>query len=124
MIRKTVTALVLVPLAVIFVVFAVANRQTVVVSFDPFDSVNPAFAASMPLFVLILVLLILGALIGGAAAWIGQSRWRRTARRLDGDIRELRAEMDRLTRQFGVSEPGGLPQQHLAPRESLRTPVE
>jgi uncharacterized integral membrane protein len=61
MIRKTVTALVLVPLAVIFVVFAVANRQTVVVSFDPFDSVNPAFAASMPLFVLILVRLILGA---------------------------------------------------------------
>ncbi len=125
MIRKIVTALILVPLAIIFVSFAVANRQTIVVSFDPFDSAQPAFAASMPLFVLIFVLLILGVLIGGTAAWLRQSRWRRTARRLDADIRDLRAEMERLTRQFGASEPGRLqPPAHPAPPASLRAPVE
>ena len=37
MIQKLISALILVPLAILFVVFAVANRQTVVVSFDPFD---------------------------------------------------------------------------------------
>ena len=42
MFRKLVTALVLVPLAIVFVAFAVANRQAVVVSFDPFDHVHPA----------------------------------------------------------------------------------
>ena len=38
MIQKLISALILVPLAILFVVFAVANRQTVVVSFDPFDA--------------------------------------------------------------------------------------
>ncbi len=124
MLRKIVTALILVPLAIIFVAFAVANRQTIVVSFDPFDSVPPAFAASMPLFVLIFVLLILGVLIGGTAAWLRQGRWRRTARRLDGDIRELRAEMDGLKRQFGEEPVRLAPPYQPAPPVSLRTPVE
>ncbi len=38
MLRKIVNALVILPLAIIFVVFAVANRQLVTLSFDPFDS--------------------------------------------------------------------------------------
>jgi uncharacterized integral membrane protein len=122
--RKIVTTLILVPLAVVIIAFAVANRQTIVVSFDPFDSVQPAFAASMPLFVLIFVLLILGVLIGGTAAWLRQSRWRRTARRLDGDIRDLRAEMDGLKRQLGDSPPMRLPPYQPAPPVSLRSPVE
>ncbi len=123
MIRKVVTALVLVPLAIVIIAFAVANRQTIVVSFDPFDSVHPAFAASMPLFVLIFVLLILGVLIGGAAAWLRQGRWRRTARRLDGDMRELRAEMVGLRRQLG-DEPVRPPPYQPAPPVTLRAPVD
>ena len=50
MIRKIVTALILVPLAIFIISFAVANRQIVVVSFDPFDRTNPAFSLAMPLF--------------------------------------------------------------------------
>ena len=38
--------------------------------------------------------LIVGVLIGGIAAWIRQSKWRRTARKLDADLRALRQEMD------------------------------
>jgi uncharacterized integral membrane protein len=123
--RKIVTALVLVPLAIVIISFAVANRQTIVVSFDPFDSVQPAFAASMPLFVLIFVLLILGVVIGGTAAWLRQSRWRRTARRLDGDIRDLRAEMDGLKRQMDDAPAVRLPPPYEpAAPVSLRSPVE
>ncbi len=76
MIRKIATALVLVPLAIVFISFAVANRQTIVVSFDPFDQANPALSFSMPLFVLILVLMIAGVVVGGAAAWLKQGKWR------------------------------------------------
>ena len=36
--RKFLTAMVLIPLGLIFVVFAVANRHFVTVSFDPFNS--------------------------------------------------------------------------------------
>ena len=44
MIRKLITALILLPLAVVLIALAVANRQTVVVSFDPFDATQPALA--------------------------------------------------------------------------------
>ncbi|MEA2993940.1 MAG: hypothetical protein QOD40_2860 [Alphaproteobacteria bacterium] len=124
MIGRIVTALILVPLAIIFICFAVANRQTIVVSFDPFDSVQPAFAASMPLFVLIFVLLSLGVLIGGTAAWLRQSRWRRTARRLDADVGDLRAEMASLRRQLGEEPPRLARPYEPAPPASLRSPVE
>ncbi len=96
MIRKLITALILVPLAVGFAAFAVANRQMVTVSFDPFSSASPAYAASLPLFVLIFILLIVGVIIGGAAAWIGQAKWRRGARALDDEVRKLRSEVDTI----------------------------
>jgi uncharacterized integral membrane protein len=104
MTRKIVTALILVPLTILFVSFAVANRQTIVVSLDPFDQVHPALAVAMPLFALILALLIGGVVIGGAAAWLRQAKWRRAARIADGEARALRAEVDRLRRRIGPAE--------------------
>ena len=50
------------------VLFAVANREIVTVSLDPFDPAQPALAVRMPLFVLIFVFLILGVLLGGFIA--------------------------------------------------------
>ena len=50
MFRKIVTGLILVPLAIVIIAFAVANRQMVTVSFDPFSSASPAYAATLPLF--------------------------------------------------------------------------
>ena len=96
MIRKTVMALILVPLAIVLITFAVANRQTVVVSLDPFDHAHPALAVALPLFALVLVLLIGGVIVGGVAAWLKQAKWRRAARLAEAEARELRAEVDRL----------------------------
>jgi hypothetical protein len=84
--------------------FAVANRQTVVVSFDPFDQTHPAYVLPLPLYQLILVLVIGGVVVGGAAAWLRQSKWRRAARLADTQARELRVEVDRLKRRLGPSE--------------------
>ncbi len=105
MFRKIVTAVIVIPLAVIIVAFAVANRQTVTVSFDPLSSASPAYAATMPLFVLIFVLVILGVIIGGVAAWFRQGKWRRLARRLEGDVRDLHAEIEALRRHEHASAP-------------------
>ena len=99
MIRKIVTAVVLVPLAAIIIAFAVANRQIITVSFDPFDSTEPAYAASVPLFVLIFVLVIFGVFLGGMAAWLRQARWAWAARRAEKENQELRLELDRLKHQ-------------------------
>jgi uncharacterized integral membrane protein len=104
MIRNIVTALILIPLAIAFIALAVANRQSVVVSFDPFDPVQPAFARALPLYALMLLLVIGGVIVGGVAAWLRQSKWRREARRAQGQVHELRAELDRLQRRMGGAE--------------------
>ena len=90
MIQKLISALILVPLAILFVVFAVANRQTVVVSFDPFDAAQPMLSVGMPLFALILLLAVGGVVVGGVAAWLGQGKWRWRARHFEAEVRSLR----------------------------------
>src|SRR6202790_2071395 len=91
--RKFFTALVVIPLGLIFIVFAVANRHWVTVSFDPFNSVGPAIKLSLPLFVLIIVVAILGVIAGGSATWFRQRRWRRAARRHEADARQARSQL-------------------------------
>jgi hypothetical protein len=104
MIRKIVTALILIPIAVGFAALAVANRQSVVISLDPFDHAAPALSVAIPLFALVLALLILGVAVGGIAAWMRQSRWRRKARLAEAQARDLRAEVERLKRRIGPAE--------------------
>jgi hypothetical protein len=53
---------------------------------------------TQPLFAVIIVAMILGVVIGGIAAWLRQSRWRRTARRLEREVGVLRGEIDGLKR--------------------------
>jgi uncharacterized integral membrane protein len=116
--RKIIAAVILVPLAVIIVAFAVANRQIVTVSLDPFSAEHPAASLTLPLFALVIVLLVLGVLIGGIAAWLRQSKWRRTARRLEREIADLHIEIEALKRSAGVPGTGvGAP---AAPPERLQ----
>ena len=94
--RKFFTAVVLIPLGLIFVVFAVANRHLVTVSFDPFSSSDPSVAVTLPLFVVIIAVAILGVVAGGCATWFRQRHWRRAARQNEADARQARAQLDDL----------------------------
>jgi uncharacterized integral membrane protein len=91
--RKFLNILLWVPLGVIFVVFAVANRHLVTVSIDPFNSSDPSLGFSLPLFAVIIVFALLGVLAGGSATWIRQRRWRRAARQLEADAQQLRTQL-------------------------------
>ena len=91
--RKFLTAVVLIPLGLIFIVFAVANRHLVTVSFDPFNSTDPSIAVTLPLFVVIIAVAILGVAAGGTATWFRQRHWRRAARRHEADAQQARAEL-------------------------------
>src|SRR5258705_7203405 len=94
--RKFFTGLVLIPLGVIFVVFAVANRHAVTVSFDPFNSTDPSLGVRLPLFVVIIAVAILGVVAGGTATWFRQRHWRRAARRHEAQARQMQAPMPDL----------------------------
>ena len=107
MVRKLVFWLVLVPLAIIILMFAVANREIVTVSFDPFSTTNPAASISVPLFVLVFILVILGVIVGGIASWLKQSEYRRVARRRDTDVYALRREIETLNARLSSGADSG-----------------
>src|SRR2546423_15161585 len=90
--RKFVNALVVIPLGIIFVIFAVANRHLVTVSFDPFNSTTPVVAVTLPLFVMIIAVAIIGVAAGGMATWFRQGRWRPAPRPPQADGRQGRGE--------------------------------
>ena len=121
--RKIVAVVILIPLAVVIIAFAVANRQIVTVSLDPFSSEHPASSLTLPLFGLIIALLIAGVVIGGVAAWLRQAKWRRVARRLEREVEGLRGEVASLKRSSGsvasVPEAANPPE-----RLQLRAPVQ
>ena len=123
MLRNIVAAIILVPLAVIIIAFAVANRGTVTLSFDPFSSHDPAATVSLPLYALIILLLIVGVLIGGVASWSRQGRWRGAARRSEREVHVLRSKLATLEGMAeGAAAPG--PTRHPPPeRLRLKPPV-
>src|SRR5882672_3616621 len=104
MVRKVVSGAILVPLGLVIVALAVANRGMVTVSFDPFSATDPAFALRVPLFVLVFILVIAGVIIGGVAAWLRQHKWRRNARRLAAELRRTQDDAERLRRQLAARE--------------------
>jgi uncharacterized integral membrane protein len=122
LIRKIVAVVVLVPLAIVIVAFAVANRQDVTISFDPFNAAAPAASLTLPLYALVIGVLILGVVIGGIAAWLNHGRWRRAARRFEREVEALRSELASLRRSSGVG--GATPEPAKPPeRLQLKPPV-
>ena len=114
--RKFLNAVILIPLGVIFIAFAVANRHLVTVSFDPFNSHDSALGFTLPLFVVIIAVAMLGVVAGGAATWFRQRHWRRAARQHEADARAARSQLADLRASAGAvrrldSRPLGIPPQ-------------
>jgi uncharacterized integral membrane protein len=101
--RKFFTALIVIPLALILIVFAVANRHFVTLSFDPFNSADPSVAIHLPLFVVIILVAIVGVVAGGSATWFRQRRWRRAARQHEADAKAARSEVADLRAAAGAT---------------------
>jgi uncharacterized integral membrane protein len=111
--RKFLKALIVVPLGLLFVVFAVANRHFVTVSFDPFNTRDPSVGVTMPLFAVIIAVAILGVMAGGIATWFRQRHWRRAARQHEADARQAKTELAEL-RASAMTPSRGDPQRFLA----------
>jgi hypothetical protein len=84
---------VLAAIAIALLLFAYANRQIVIVSFDPVvPPDNAALAIRSPLFAVVFACAMLGVVLGSWRTWVSQGRHRRAARR-------HRAEADRWRRE-------------------------
>ncbi len=103
--RRILTIAIGVPLVIVIVTFAVANRAPITLSLDPFDSAHPALAVTVPLFILVFILVGLGVVVGGVAAWLKQYRWRLRARHAEAEARQLRARLEAERPVRAVSAP-------------------
>lgn len=114
MLRKIVTVLVLIPLALAIAIFAVSNRAPVPIAFDPFGGEPPMFAYPVPLYLALLAALILGVIVGGIAAWSAQRKWRRRARRASAELKAAHTELSILRKQIEAMRPGPQPTSSIA----------
>ena len=90
--RKLVNLLILLPLAIVLIFLSVANRQDVRFSLDPLNATEPALSVTLPFFVFLFCVLLLGMVIGGTVTWWSQGKYRK-------ELRAKRNEAERYRRQ-------------------------
>lgn len=78
--------LLLPPIAIVFIAFAIANRAAVAISLDPLP-----FVLQPPLFLLVFAAIFLGLAVGGLIAWGKALRWRRLAAERLRQVQKLEA---------------------------------
>lgn len=106
------TWIVTLPLLILFVVFAVANRTPIEVNLWPLD-----LRVSLPLFLTVLVTLFVGFVVGGLVSWWSGHRTRERARRarfeidsLNRDLLDAKRQLARAradAEQAAATQPGG-----------------
>lgn len=89
MFSRLMTVAVFIPLAIVLVALAVANRAAVPFTLDPFNPGNPGLTVTMPLFVYLFGALAAGLLIGSVATWFKQGRYRKLARQREAELAAL-----------------------------------
>jgi uncharacterized membrane protein YciS (DUF1049 family) len=102
--NRFLVVILMVVIAALLVAYAIANRNSVTVSFDPFDRATPAYVVTLPLYQLSFTILILGVAVGGIVGWFTQDKRRRYRRRLEAELNRVRAELDRATREKATQE--------------------
>ncbi|MEM9210581.1 MAG: LapA family protein [Pseudomonadota bacterium] len=86
------------------VIVAVANRQPVILNLVPegLSELLPyAYEVSVPLFIVILLGVMVGLLIGFVWEYIREFRERAAAKRTEREVKRLRREVQRLRAELG-----------------------
>lgn len=104
MIRRVIGWIVLIPLCLLLIVFALANRQLVIVNFNPLvpSEALGTPGAGVPLFLVMFTVLLFGVVIGGIATWFAQGQHRRDERFWRREVDRLNREVDALRRTPGL----------------------
>jgi uncharacterized integral membrane protein len=93
MLNRILLVVIVVPVAVVLIALAVANRTAVAFTLDPFNPGNPALTLQLPLFVMLFLALGVGLLIGSFATWWKQGRYRKDARAKAREVQSLMQEI-------------------------------
>jgi uncharacterized integral membrane protein len=103
--RRIFNILVLIPIALVLLAFMVANRNPVLLSFDPTSRETPALSLTLPLFAIIFAALIIGIVFGGMIVWWRQGKHRKLARKEHRIVEELSAEVKQQKQRADEHDP-------------------
>jgi uncharacterized integral membrane protein len=104
-------------LTVILVVFAIDNGETMKISLWPLP-----WEASLPGFIALFLALLLGFLVGAAAAWLSGGKTRKRARDLAETARAQAHQIAEQERRYAASRPTTPPPATPAPVGTLPPP--
>jgi uncharacterized integral membrane protein len=82
------------PIVILVVAFAVANRKWVTLSFNPFTQDLPSL--EMPLWLLFFLGIFVGAIVGWIGSWMAQGKHRKAAREARSEVSKLQVELTDL----------------------------
>ncbi len=106
MVNRILLIVIFVPLAIVLIALAVANRGATAFTVDPFNPGNPALTVQMPLFVLLFLAVLVGLIVGSAATWFRQGRYRKLARQRGLEAQALRDQAIRTPAGPALPKPG------------------
>lgn len=95
---KHLSWIVTIPVTVVVVVFALANRHEAGLSFWPFP-----WSTNLPVYVIVLCCLLVGFLLGAGLAWLSGGPRRRRARQTAERARDLAVQLAELKRRQAIA---------------------
>ena len=96
MLKRIVSLVIMIPLGIVLIVLSVANREFVTLALNPFRPDDQFLSVSAPFFVFLFVALIIGLIVGAAATWLTQGKYRKRARNEAREAQKWHAEADRF----------------------------
>ncbi len=78
--KKLISLLILLPIAIVLIVLSVANRHPVVFNLDPINPDQPFLSFTLPFFVFLFIALLAGMILGSMSTWVTQGKHRKHAR--------------------------------------------
>jgi uncharacterized integral membrane protein len=81
------------PITIVAVVFALSNRQPVVIDIWPLE-----LSLTAPLYLMLLLAALVGFILGGIAMWFTAGRSRKRAREAAAKLREMEGQIANLKR--------------------------
>jgi uncharacterized integral membrane protein len=81
------------PIVILVIAFAVANRRWTTLSFDPFTQEAPRISMDMPLWLLFFLGIFTGIVVGWIGSWLAQGKHRKAAREARAEVGKLQVEL-------------------------------
>jgi uncharacterized integral membrane protein len=94
--RRILRWVVWLPIIILVVGFAVANRKWVTLSFNPMTQDVPSM--DLPLWLLFFLGIFVGAIVGWIGSWIAQGKHRKAAREARSEVSKLQVELADMRR--------------------------